>query len=163
MCWLDILSWDPKVKKKTDLSSSLRRLISSSSSRWRQVPSDLIFSKCCFTSSRHSAWWEHIPVNQLRLARAHIKSSRLFSRWGLITVRAHVDACLHICLYTFKCWFERPDHTWDLKYVSCGVDSTSADAISKWRRIWRKEGLLLGLQFLQIHKRKDNCVHLQCL
>jgi len=56
---------DLKIKEeKTDLSSSLRRLISSSSSRWIQVPSDLIFSKCCFTSSRHSAWWEHIAVNQ---------------------------------------------------------------------------------------------------
>lgn len=43
----------------TDLSSSLRRLISSSSSRCRQVPSDLIFSKCCFTSSRHSACSTH--------------------------------------------------------------------------------------------------------
>lgn len=45
------------------------------------------------------------------------------------------------------------NHTWDLKYVSCGVDSTSADAMSKCRRIWRKEGLFLGLQFLQSHKR----------
>lgn len=45
------------------------------------------------------------------------------------------------------------NHTWDLKYVSCGVDSTSADAISKWRRIWRKEGLFLGLQFLKVHTR----------
>lgn len=40
---------------KPHLSSSLRRLISSSSSLWRQVPSDLICSKCCLTSSLHSA------------------------------------------------------------------------------------------------------------
>lgn len=40
----------------TDLSSSRRRRISSSSSRWMQVPSLLIFSKCFFTSSLHSAW-----------------------------------------------------------------------------------------------------------
>lgn len=40
------------------LSSSRRRLISSSSSRWRHVPSDLIFSKWCLTSSLHSAWWD---------------------------------------------------------------------------------------------------------
>lgn len=46
------------------------------------------------------------------------------------------------------------NNTWDLKYVSWGVDSTSADAISRWRRIWRKEGLFLGLQFLQIQDGK---------
>lgn len=40
----------------SNLSSSLRRLISSSSSLWRQVPSDLIFSKWCLTSSLHSTW-----------------------------------------------------------------------------------------------------------
>lgn len=40
---------------ETDLSSSLRRRINSSSSRWIQVPSLLIFSKCFFTSSLHSA------------------------------------------------------------------------------------------------------------
>lgn len=38
----------------SNLSSSLRRLISSSSSLWRHVPSDLIFSKWCLTSSLHS-------------------------------------------------------------------------------------------------------------
>lgn len=39
----------------THLSSSRLRRISSSSSLWIQVPSLLIFSKCFFTSSLHSA------------------------------------------------------------------------------------------------------------
>lgn len=64
--------------------------------------------------------------------------------------------CVFESVFTFKYKLLQKQgcsHTWDLKYVSCGVDSTSADAISRWRRIWRKEGLFLGLQFLQIHKR----------
>ena len=74
------------------------------------------------------------------------------------------DYCAIIC--GCVCVFDSDggirDRTWDLKYVSCGVDSTSADAISRWRRIWRKEGLFLGLQFLQNQDGKDNCVHSQC-
>lgn len=65
-------------------------------------------------------------------------------------------------LLIFNIQIQRRNHTWDLKYVSCGVDSTSADAISRWSRIWRKEGLFLGLQFLQIQDGKDGCGHLQC-
>jgi len=56
---------------------------------------------------------------------------------------------------------EESNHTWDLKYVSCGVDSTSADAISRWRRIWRKEGLFRGLQFLQIKQEGTLTTHCQ--
>lgn len=146
-------------KRERDLSSSLRRLISSSSRRWRQVPSDLIFSKCCFTSSRHSAWWEHVSVNQLCLARADTEASvMLYCSYCLMHI--HVWTFLVICgVYSDRELWRR--HTWDLKYVSWGVDSTSADAISRWRRIWRKEGLFLGLQFLQIQNEKDSCVHLQ--
>lgn len=78
--WL-IIMWQhywTLTETSTNLSSSLRRLISSSSSRWRQVPSDLIFSKCCFTSSRHSAWWEHKSVIWPRLARKYLFSLLCF-------------------------------------------------------------------------------------
>lgn len=39
--------------------------------------------------------------------------------------------------------------TWDLKYVSCGVPSRSAEAMSRWRRICLKDGRFLGLPCLQ--------------
>lgn len=45
--------------------------------------------------------------------------------------------------------------TWDWKYVSCGVDKMSAEAMSRCRRICRKEGLFLVLQFLwKVYKRR---------
>lgn len=76
-----------------------------------------------------------------------------------VSFGASTDILLPFVIHTGN---QRSNHTWDLKYVSCGVDSTSADAISRWRRIWRKDGLFLGLQFLQIQDGKDNCVHLHC-
>ena len=135
---------------KIYLSSSLRLLISSSSSRWIQVPSDLIFSKCCFTSSRHSAWWEHISVNKLCRARAELTHTDLFSAAETSDYLLWIWPFLFDVYSVIQMGNETRHHTWDLKYVSCGVDSTSADAMSRWRRIWRKEGRFLGLQFLQI-------------
>lgn len=173
-------------KKQQDLSSSLRLLMSSSSSRWRQVPSDLIFSKCRFTSSRHSAWQENILFKTFKLSFFCSSSSSSYSltaaeaelhEWweiqtllidssNLCSFPAHFGSsiplvCTFITCFTFKIKLAQNqgwNRTWDLKYVSCGVDSTSADAMSKWRRIWRKDGLFLGLQFLQIHKR-CSCDH----
>lgn len=56
-CLLFPWTWSclPGLSFFTHLSSSRLRLISSSSSLWIQVPSLLIFSKCFFTSSLHSA------------------------------------------------------------------------------------------------------------
>ena len=50
-----LLSPSSTLSLLTHLSSSLLRRISSSSSLWMHVPSLLIFSKCFFTSSLHSA------------------------------------------------------------------------------------------------------------
>lgn len=63
-----------------NLSSSLRRLISSSSSLWRHVPSDLIFSKWCLTSSLHSTWWDTWQASS-----AQVKSARHFTSSQIIT------------------------------------------------------------------------------
>ncbi len=89
--------------------------------------------------------------------------------WTLKPVCVCIFKCAYVCVCVFRCTYrssvfrlKRSNHTWDLKYVSCGVDSTSADAISRWRRIWRKEGLFRGLQFLRIQDGKDSCVHSQC-
>lgn len=83
--WLILpLCWIQHVRR-ANLSSSLRRLISSSSSRWRQVPSDLIFSKCCFTSSLHSACPTGADVTAFHLT----------------DYPESVRACVIVCLFMF--------------------------------------------------------------
>lgn len=45
--------------------------------------------------------------------------------------------------------FFHPQHTWDLKYVSWGVESTSAEAMSRCSKICRNDGRFRGLLFLE--------------